>query len=386
MTLLPDAESFKRLVDGTTRGVGPTVARLALAGVSVPYGLVIGCRNAAYDRRLLPIGGAGVPVVSVGNLTLGGTGKTPLVAWLARAVAAHGLRPAIVSRGYAAARGERSDEAAELAIVLPDVPHVANRDRVAGARAAAAAGAEVAVLDDGFQHRRLARDLDIVAVDATDPFGGGRLFPRGLLREPLSGLARAGAVVLTRATAVDAPRRRDIRRQLAAACGGRLPPVWVEAAHRPVHLRSATSDTQPLDRVVGARVAAFAGIGNPAAFRATLETLGATLVGFRSFPDHHAYTPVDLRALGDWATGLRADLVVTTLKDLVKVRADRLGDRPLFALEVALELLPDTDAAGLEAALATILQPAVLQKKRQPHILPLDRTTGTVGVLGNDPS
>jgi tetraacyldisaccharide 4'-kinase len=153
-----------------------------------------------------------------------------------------------------------------------------------------------------------------------------------------------------------------------------------------VHLRSATSDTQPLDRVVGARVAAFAGIGNPAAFRATIETLGATLVGFRPFPDHHAYTPIDLRALGDWATGLRADLVVTTLKDLVKVRADRLGDRPLFALEVALELLPDTDAAGLEAALATILQPAVLQKKRQPHILPLDRTTGTVGVLGNEPS
>ena len=356
MTLLPDAEAFKRLVDGTARGLGPTVTRLALAGIAVPYGLVIGCRNAAYDHGLLPITRAPVPVVSVGNLTLGGTGKTPLVAWLARAVTARGLHPAIVSRGYGAARGERSDEAAELALLLPEVPHVANRDRVAGVQAAAAAGAEVAVLDDGFQHRRLARDLDIVAVDATDPFGSGRLFPRGLLREPLSGLARAGAVVLTRATAVDARRRSEIRRELQAACAGRLPPVWVEATHRPVQLRSATSDTQPLERVVGARVAAFAGIGNPGAFRASLATLGADLVGFRSFPDHHAYGPADLQALADWSAGLHADLVVTTLKDLVKVRANRLGDRPLYALEIALEILPEGDsAAGLDAVLSAVL-------------------------------
>lgn len=382
MPLLPDAESFTRLVDGTARGVGPTVTRLVLAGISVPYGLVIGCRNAAYDHGLLPITQAPVPVVSVGNLTLGGTGKTPLVAWLARTVTARGLKPAIVSRGYGAARGERSDEAAELAILLPEVPHVANRDRVAGVRAAAAAGAEVALLDDGFQHRRLARDLDIVAIDATDPFGCGRLFPRGLLREPLSGLARAGAVVLTRATAVDARRRSEIRRWFQAACGGRLPSVWAEATHRPVHLRSATSDTQPLERVAGARVAAFAGIGNPAAFRTSLATHGAQLVGFRAFPDHHTYEPTDLQALGDWAAGLRADLVVTTLKDLVKVRADRLGDIPLFALEIALEILPDGDsAASLEAVLAAALEPAVLQPKRQPHAMPPDRPAGTVGAL-----
>jgi tetraacyldisaccharide 4'-kinase len=362
MTLLPDAEAFKRLVDGTARGAGPTVARLALAGIAVPYGLVIGCRNVAYDHRILPIARAPVPVVSVGNLTLGGTGKTPLVAWLARAVTARGLHPAIISRGYGAARGERSDEAAELALLLPEVPHVANRDRVAGVHAAAAAGAEVAVLDDGFQHRRLARDLDIVAVDATDPFGGGRLFPRGLLREPLSGLARAGAVVLTRATAVDARRRSEIRREFQAACRGRLPPVWVEAAHRPVQLRSATAEAQPIERVLGARVAAFAGIGNPGAFRASLATLGANLVGFRSFPDHHAYGPADLQALADWAAGLHADLVVTTLKDLVKVRSNRLGDRPLYALEIALEILPDGDsAASLDAVLSAVIERPVMK-------------------------
>ena len=356
MTLLPDAEAFKRLVDGTARGVGPTLARLALAGLSAPYGVVVGCRNAAYDHGLLPTAQGPMPVISVGNLTLGGTGKTPLVAWLARAVAAHGVRPAIVSRGYGAARGERSDEAAELSILLPDVPHVANRDRVAGVREAAAAGAEIALLDDGFQHRRLGRDLDIVAVDATDPFGCGHLFPRGLLRESLTGLARGHAVVLTRAAAVDAQRRTDIRRVLTTSCRGRLPPVWVEATHRPVQLRSATSAAQPLERLTNARIAAFAGIGNPAAFRTSLTNLGAALIGFRLFPDHHAYTAADLDAIRDWAADLHADLVVTTLKDLVKVRTDRLGDIPLFALEIALEILPGGDSS---ATLETLLEPVL---------------------------
>jgi tetraacyldisaccharide 4'-kinase len=375
MTLLPDAEAFKRLVDGTARGVGPTLTRLVLAGISAPYGLTVGCRNLAYDHGLLPAARGPVPVVSVGNLTLGGTGKTPLVAWLARAVAAYGLQPAIVSRGYGATRGERSDEAAELAILLPNVPHVADRDRVAGVRTAAAAGAEVALLDDGFQHRRLARDLDIVAVDATDPWGGDHLFPRGLLREPLAGLARAQAVVLTRATEVDPRRRTEIRRRLERSCRGTRPQVWLEATHRPVHLRSAAAFTQPLERLASARVAAFAGIGNPGAFRMSLENLGANLVGFRPFPDHHAYTAVDLHAIRDWATGLHADLVVTTLKDLVKVRADRLGDIPLFALEISLEILPGGDSA---AALDTLLAPVMARAaQRRDRVQPGQATEGT---------
>jgi tetraacyldisaccharide 4'-kinase len=123
-----------------------------------------------------------------------------------------------------------------------------------------------------------------------------------------------------------------------------------------VQLRSATSDTQPLERLVGARIVAFAGIGNPAAFRTSLENLGADLAGFRPFPDHHDYAAGDLAAIRDWATELRADLVVTTLKDLVKVRADRLGDIPLFALEIALEILPGGDSS---ASLETLLEPVV---------------------------
>ena len=337
MSLLPDADAFKRLVDGSIRGPAAGLARATLAAIALPYRLAVTARNAAYDRGLLAVGSAPVPVVSVGNLTLGGTGKTPLVAWCARTLSAAGLRPAIVSRGYGVRPGETSDEAAELSLLLPGVPHVADRDRVAGARAAAAGGAEAVVLDDGFQHRRLARDLDIVAVDATDPFGCGHVFPRGLLREPLAGLSRGHAVVLTRAALVDAARREQIRAALDDATGGRMPAVWAEASHRPVQLRTAAGATLPLDAVRGSRVAAFAGIGNPAAFRRSLEELGAEVVAFRPLADHHAYTEADLADLAAWARSTRADRAITTLKDLVKLRAETLAGLPLAAVEIAFE-------------------------------------------------
>jgi tetraacyldisaccharide 4'-kinase len=343
MTLVPDAESFKRLVDGTARGPGPSFARLALAAMAAPYGLAVAARNAAYELGLLPVSRAAVPVISVGNLTLGGTGKTPLVAWTAALLARHGRRPAIVSRGYGAAPGECSDEAAELAILLPGVPHVADRDRVAAAARAAALGADAVVLDDGFQHRRLARDLDIVAVDATDPFGCGRLFPRGLLREPLRGIARARAVVLTRASSIDIERRVAIQTACFAPCRG-APPVWAEADHRPVGLRTADGATRPLAELVGRRVLAFAGIGNPAAFRATLAALGAEVVAFRPLPDHHAYTTADLESLACEAATARAELAVTTLKDLVKIRRAALDGLPLAAIEIAIDFMKGADA------------------------------------------
>jgi tetraacyldisaccharide 4'-kinase len=352
MSLLPDADSFRRLADGTSRGPGAATMRLALATVAVPYGLVVAARNAAFDHALLPRRSAGVPVISVGNLTLGGTGKTPLVAWVVRTLSAAGLRPAVVSRGYGAAAGATSDEALELAVVLPDVPHVADRDRVAAARRAAAAGATAVVLDDGFQHRRLARDVDLVAIDATDPFGCGRLFPRGLLREPPAGLARADAIVLTRSDTIDQERRAAIRRQVHAACRGREPGVWAEAIHRPVGLRTWDGPRQPLDTLQGVRVAGFAAIGNPAAFRRSLESLGADVVDFRALPDHHAYAPDDLAALGRRAADVGADLVVTTLKDLVKIRRWELHGLPVAALEIALEVV--AGRAGLEAVMRRV--------------------------------
>ena len=347
MSMLPDADSFRRLVDGSARGAVPGMARLGLAGLAGPYGLAVAARNAAYDRGLLPTEAAAVPVVSVGNITLGGTGKTPLVAWVARRLLECGRKPAIISRGYGVRAGHRSDESAELGILLPGVPHVADRDRVAAARAAAAAGASIVVLDDGFQHRRLARDLDIVAVDATDPFGCGHIFPRGLLREPLAGLRRAHAVVLTRADAVDAVRRGAIMATLADICRDRGPRVWAQATHAPRRLRTWAGGHLPLDTLRGRRVVAFCGIGNPVAFRLTLERLGADLVAFETYPDHHAYSAGDATTLSASAEAARAEIVVTTLKDLVKLQTDSLGGIPLAALEIAIEFC--AGEADLEA-------------------------------------
>lgn len=352
MSILPDAETFRRLADGSTRGPGPTALRAALALLAIPYGLATAARNALHDRGLIRQHTAPIPVISVGNLTLGGTGKTPLVAWVARLLAAGGHRPAVVSRGYGARPGEVSDEAAELAILIPGVPHVANRDRVRGVAAAAGRGADVAILDDGFQHRRLRRTLDIVAIDASDPFGCGHLFPRGLLREAPSGLARAQAVVLTRAGSLSEERRAEIRAAVTRSRRGRPPAIWLETDHRPVATRTAGGRVEPLAAIAGRRVAAFCGIGNPRAFRDTLATCGLEVAGFRGYADHHAYSPADIAAITAWAGGLGAERIVTTLKDLVKIRRDELEGIPLVALEVAIEPLGDPEPLATAIAAA----------------------------------
>jgi tetraacyldisaccharide 4'-kinase len=354
MSILPDAESFRRLANGSLTGPAPAALRGMLAALALPYGVATATRNRLYDRRILPILAAPLPVISVGNLTLGGTGKTPLVAWICQRLLAHGARPAVVSRGYGARRGETSDEAAELAILLPGVPHVANRDRVAAAATAARLGADVVVLDDGFQHRRLHRDLDIVAVDASDPFGCGHLVPRGMLRESAGGLARADAVVLTRATGVAAADRAGIRAAVTAARRGREV-AWLETEHRPASVRSLDGAAEPLSSLAGRRVAAFCGIGNPAAFRRTLIEAGVELAAFRSFADHHDYGPGDLQGLARWADESAAEQLLTTMKDLVKIRSWQLGSRPLAAVEVSLEPLASAD--DLERLIVRTLRP-----------------------------
>jgi tetraacyldisaccharide 4'-kinase len=338
MALFLDPDTFKRLVVGSTSGPAAATLRCALRAMAAPYAAAMHCRNKAYDISLLPTFSCNAPVICVGNLSLGGTGKTPLVAWTARQLAAAGMRPAIVSRGYGAQRGQQSDEAAELAIVLPDVPHVADPNRVAAARRAVANGADAIVVDDGFQHRRLGRDLDIVAVDATDPFGCGFLFPRGLLREPLGSLARADAVVITRCSLVDAARRAEIRAELSRYVGHKSP-LWAEATHLPITVRRAGGSTMPLESIRGKRIVACAGVGNPDAFRRSLESLGADVAAYRAFPDHHQYSQDDLDQLSAWARQQQATMLVTTLKDLVKIQRDEVNGIAVAAIEIAIDFL-----------------------------------------------
>ena len=210
------------------------------------------------------VAGATVPVVSVGNITLGGTGKTPMVEWVARWYRRKGVRVALISRGYGHAGGI-NDEGLVLEENLPDVPHLQDPDRVKLATIATTElDSELIILDDGFQHRRLARDLDLVMIDALDPFGPGKLFPRGLLRESLHSLQRASAVVLSRADLIEPAEREQIRRQVRDVIP-ELP--FIEARHAPVDLIDCEGHAYPLCELAETEIAAFCGIGNPEGFR-----------------------------------------------------------------------------------------------------------------------
>jgi tetraacyldisaccharide 4'-kinase len=330
------------------------VQRVILRLASLAYGLAVRLRNLGYQMGWLPTERVPVPVISVGNLTVGGTGKTPAVEYVASFYRRQEIRVAILSRGYGGAGG-RNDEALVLEENLPDVPHLQGADRVALAQTAIEElESEVLVLDDGFQHRRLARDVEMVLVDATAPWGHGYLLPRGLLREPPASLRRASAVLLTRCDQASPAVREELRQTIR-----RLAPraAVVETQHRPVELISSEHAVESLDILRGRPVAAFCGIGNPEAFRRTLTDHGATISAFRSYPDHHPYGREDVADLRVWAGNLAPEtLIVTTHKDLVKLRLSRLGEHPLWALRVRLHVEAGQDA--LEGQLQSLLAPA----------------------------
>jgi tetraacyldisaccharide 4'-kinase len=260
-----------------------------------------------------------------------------MVEWLARWFHEHGVRVALVSRGYAAQSGQNNDEAEELHQKLPDVPHLLNPRRVVAAREAIETrGAQLIILDDGFQHRRLARDLDLVLVDAIEPFGFEHIFPRGMLREPLSGFARADVIGLTRSDAIDESTRRAIQDRVRTYNPDAL---WLELSHAPRCLRNCDGDLPPIEQLRDKRLLAFCGLGNPAGFRHALATCGFHIDGFREFPDHHLYGPDDLNRLAEWADRAKADALICTHKDLVKIGKRNLGKRPLWALEIGLAIL-----------------------------------------------
>jgi tetraacyldisaccharide 4'-kinase len=343
---------FRDLVSGRRRGAGASALRGMLRAAEVPYAAAVDWRNRLYDRGHATVHRAGVPVVSVGNLTLGGTGKTPMVKWLAQRLQKQGLRVAIVSRGYGSNGDAQNDEALELRQALGDVPHVQNPDRVAAAENAISQfGSQVIVLDDGFQHRRLARDLDIVLLDALEPFGYDHVFPRGTLREPSIGLERAHVVCLSRSDAISPRQRNAIRdrvRQLAPGA------AWCECTHAASGLIDTTGHLHALAELVGRRVAAFCGIGNPAGFRHTLDGTGCQIVAWREFPDHHAYRPEDLAAVDRAAADSNAEFIVCTHKDLVKLTKEWIADRPVLALAIEMRFL--TGQELLETALESVAQ------------------------------
>jgi len=322
----------------------PATLRVA----AVLHSLATRARAGAYDRGLIKAHRLPVPCIGVGNLSVGGTGKTPLVAWLIDELTALGARPAVVSRGYGgSARGPESvttsgdceaarrfgDEPALLAARFPGVPVVVGRDRpAAGLLAAGSGGATIVIADDAFQHRRLARDLDIAVIDASRGLGNGYQLPAGPLRESPSSLSRAGFVVLNRVG--EAPDLEGLLRTVA-----KLAPRAALAEADLVFAGWRDGRTgAPVELPAGAAVYAFSGIANPGSFHRTLQSLGVSIVGGEVFRDHHRFGAREIARLQRAAAASGAVAAVTTAKDAVRIPCWS-GAVPLYRVEVKLAMI-----------------------------------------------
>ncbi|MEW6264673.1 MAG: tetraacyldisaccharide 4'-kinase [Thermodesulfobacteriota bacterium] len=338
--------------------------RLFLKALTRLYRRAVGFRLDLYRRGLLKTRTLPVRVISVGNLTVGGTGKTPAVMMTARACLNRGLRPVILSRGYRGRSGRitnivsdgrevrlgpemAGDEAFLLARQLTGVPVLTGRDRYSlGLRALSLFHPDLFILDDGFQHLALARRDNLLLLDAARPWGNGFLLPAGALREPRSEARRATAFLLTRCTGGEAGLLRELRRDFPHR------PIFL-SRHRPVRLCSlAGTEVQDPGVLSRRRLLAFCGLARPDFFRKTLLDLGAEVAGFISWPDHHWPGPEDLRLIEDRAVELDVRTVVTTAKDAVKLPGlwpEARSKIEVWVLEIEMEILdgPDEYAAWL---------------------------------------
>jgi tetraacyldisaccharide 4'-kinase len=370
-------ERHRDWVTGSRRGPLADLMRTLLWLLSCVYAVAVWCRNKYYDLRRAAVRRPECPVISVGNITVGGTGKTPMAAHVAHLLLGRGLRTAILLRGYKAADLQfddddleatasrwrsLSDEAMVLRRRCPRATILVDADRVKAARQASKRGIEAIVLDDGFQHRRLGRDLDIVLVDATSPFGYGHMLPRGFLREPVAGLRRADLIVVTHSDEIDATKRTWLLGRLAQLAGEK--PI-LQARHRTrgfMDIKGSyvqTNDASHMQAVV------FAGIANFGAFVSGLKQLGVTILAAYRFPDHHAYRREELEGIVDAAAELEANVILTTEKDAVKL-VGRWPDGNCRLLVLGLEVeFVDDDGRMLTEAIDRALATRT-SRKREP--------------------
>jgi tetraacyldisaccharide 4'-kinase len=304
------------------------LARAALFPFALLYGNLVSVRGQLYDRGILPSVQSPIPVISVGNLTVGGTGKTPVASWIAQRLSEKGAKPAIVLRGYG------GDEILVHQQLLPDVPAIAARNRPAGIRQAAGQGATVAVLDDAFQHRHARRDADIVLISADAWTGKVRLLPAGPWREPLESLKRASVVVITR-KAADFSVVNEVSRAIARVAP-ELPQAMIRLRMSGLIKATNAEETRPLSIVPGRRVLAISAIGDPTAFTHQLALLGAEVTPM-SFPDHHPFSADETARIAKRSNDY--DITVCTLKDAVKLRAVwPAGGRSLWYVSQSLDV------------------------------------------------
>ena len=327
---------------------------IVLPPLSLLYGAVTRTRLSLYRRGTFQTTKLDRPVISIGNITTGGTGKTPLVEYVARLLASQGKKVCILTRGYGrkdphlqvivsagygvlASPTEAGDEPYLLATRLAgQAAVISSADRIAaGQEAIKDFGTEAFVLDDGFQHLRVARDLNIACIDATNPWGGGRLLPYGRLREAPEGLSRADCVVLTRCDQVESVEA--LREQVSKLIEGR--PIF-ESRMRPLRVVSLKNGPETI--AVPGRVGAFCAVGNPQSFFESLRGLGYEIGLERAFTDHHAYSQSDVDALHQLAKETGANALITTAKDAVKLKGLTFA-LPCYVLEIEIAI-DDADA------------------------------------------
>ena len=342
---------FNLILAQERSSLGLTLLRSLAACLAWSYGGLVGLRNLLFDLGIVKSHKMDCRVISVGNLTMGGTGKTPMVIWLARFLSEEGRRVAVVSRGY---RGRydgsvlvvsdgkdlladvslSGDEPQLLARRLLGLPVLCSPERVQAVETATGRfQSEVVILDDGFQHRFIARDLDMVMLDARNPFGNGHLFPRGILRERTAALERAQVLVLSRFDG--SPAAEQNREELA---GQRFDRLIFTARHCPTRLFDAvTGEERPLSSLENLPIAAFAGIGRPEGFFQSLSHLGAKLVYSSALPDHHPLTIDLLNFFLQETAELKPELWIITEKDWVRLPESLPRDMRLWVLTIELD-------------------------------------------------
>jgi len=321
-----------------------SAARTALIPVERVFGGIVGARDILYDAGWLPEIETRIPAVSVGNRTVGGTGKTPIAAWLAQGLLARGAHPAIILRGYG------SDEPLVHKTLNPTVPVVVNADRVRAVEEAARSGADIAVLDDAFQHRRIQRLADLVLVNADRWTKEVRLLPAGPWREPLEAIRRATLVVVTRKAAT-AARVDEVHEHLARVARG-TPRVSVRLEPDELVNADGSGATRPLESLSGLTVRAILSIADPHAFVAQIAAHGVSVVP-RIFPDHHPFSAAEVAGLASELD--RNEIVICTLKDAVKLAPawPRLGP-PLWY--VSQRAIVERGVGGLERVLDDLVR------------------------------
>ncbi|MBI4833512.1 MAG: tetraacyldisaccharide 4'-kinase [Planctomycetes bacterium] len=320
------------IASGRKLGFFDLVMLTAFWLVSLLYRFILLFRTCLYKCGLVKPVKLAVPVISIGNITVGGTGKTPMTEYLAKYFADKNKKVVVLSRGYGSVGGSGDDE--KLSVSSDKVIRLTGPNRAKlGKEAVAKYSPDVILLDDGFQHWRLARNLDIVMIDCLNPFGNWHVFPAGTLREHLNALRRADIFILTHTDLVKDEHLLRMTNLLTA-----LGKPVMKTIHKPVGFISPEGKTVPLADLAHKKSFAFCGIGNPDSFKLTLEKAGLSLAGFTAFPDHYRYTADDISKLYEHAKNSGAECLVTTRKDMVKIPMTNNQSPIIYSLQIELAI------------------------------------------------